>query len=316
MGGHPEAPALIPSGAYDRDMATIAVSGSSGLIGSALVALLREYGHDVLRLVRKAAVQPDEVGWDPARGEIHLEACAGVTAIVNLSGAPISRRWNDRYREELLTSRLDATHTLATAAATLGPEVALINASAVGYYGDRGREPLTEDSPPGTGFLAELVQKWEAATTVAAEAGNRVVLARTGLVISNRGGALGPLMPMLRAGIAGPLGSGEQIWPWISLRDEVRALAWTIEDELSGPVNLASPATTTNGELIKAIADGIGRPAVLRVPKPALRAALGGLAGDVLASQNQIPKVLLDSGFTFKQRTLDDLVTWLVAEEN
>ncbi len=316
MGGHSEAPALSHPGAYDRVMATIAVSGASGLIGSALVALLRDYGHDVLRLVRQAAVQPDEIGWDPARGEVHLAACSGVDVIVNLSGAPIGRRWTEHYRDELLTSRLNATRTLAAAVADLGPEVALINASAVGYYGDRGREPLTEDSPPGTGFLAELVQQWENATAVASEAGNRVALARTGLVVSNRGGALGPLMPILRAGLAGPLGRGDQIWPWISLRDEVRALAWLAEHEIWGPVNLASPATTTNGDLIKAIADGIGRPAVLRVPTPALRAALGGLATDVLASQNEIPKVLLDSGFAFKQRTLDDLVTWLVAEED
>lgn len=297
-------------------MATIAVSGASGLIGSALVALLQSDGHNVLRLVRRAAVQPDEVGWDPARDEIHLAACAKVNAVVNLSGAPIGKRWTDHYRKELVSSRLEATHTLTRTVVELGPEVTLINASAVGIYGDRGREPLTEQSEPGAGFLAELVQEWESVTSPAQEAGNRVVLARTGLVMANHGGALGPLMPMLRAGVAGPLGSGDQIWPWISLRDEVRALAWLIEHEIAGPVNLASPATTTNGALIRAIADGLGRPAKLRLPETALRAAMGGLAGDILSSQNEIPKVLLESGFTFKQSTLDDLVTWLVAEED
>ena len=297
-------------------MATIAVSGSSGLIGSALVTLLRDEGHDVLRLVRQAAVELDEVGWDPARGEINLPACSGVDAFVNLSGAPLARRWTDRYREELVSSRLNATRLLARCAVELGPQVTLINASAVGFYGDRGREPLTEDSPPGTGFLADLVQKWEAATDSARDAGSRVVLVRTGLVLSNRGGALGPVMPMLRAGLGGPLGTGEQIWPWISLRDEVRAIAWLIDSEISGPVNLASPATTTNGELIRAIADGLGRPARLRVPTAALRLAMGDLATDIVASQNEIPKVLLEGGFTFKQGTLDELVSWLVAEED
>lgn len=297
-------------------MATIAMSGASGLIGTALVQHLRERGDTVLRLVRQAAVQPDEVGWDPSRGELHLEPCRGVDAIVNLSGASIGRRWTPAYRRELLSSRVDATRTLARAAAELGPHVSLVNASAVGFYGDRGRLPLTEDVGPGTGFLSDLTQQWEAATAEASAAGNRVALARTGLVFANAGGALGPMLPLLKLGVGGPLGPGDQIWPWISLVDEVRAYTWLIDNPIAGPVNLASPATTTHAELVKAVARGINRPALLGVPSWALRLALGDFAKDIAASQNLVPKVLLDSGFTFEHETVDQLVAWLVSTLN
>lgn len=296
-------------------MATIAVSGASGLIGTALVDHLRDRGDTVLRLVRKAAVQPDEVGWDPSRQELNLEPCAGVDVIVNLSGAPMTRRWTRSYKRELIDSRVNSTLTLARAAAELGPHVVLVNASAVGYYGDRGTEPLTESSPPGTGFVAEIVQQWEAATAAASQAGNRVALARTGLVISGRGGALGPMLPLLKLGLGGPLGPGDQIWPWISLVDEVRAFTWLIDQPIAGPVNLASPALTTHKELVRAIAGIIGRKAWLGVPTWTLRAALGGLSELVVQSQNQVPEVLLDSGFTFKHATIGQLVAWLVAED-
>lgn len=294
-------------------MATIAVSGASGLVGTALVPHLRERGDTVLRLVRKAAVQPDEVGWDPAKGEINLESCTGADVIVNLSGAPIARPWTARYRRELVDSRVNATRTLARAAVALGPHVALVNASAVGFYGDRGCERLTEASGPGTGFLAELVQQWEAATSLASEAGNRVVLARTGLVMAATGGGLGPLMPLLRIGVGGPLGSGDQIWPWISLDDEVRAFTWLIDHQISGPVNLASPQTTTHGDLVRAVARAMGRPARLRMPAWALRLVAGELAEAVLASQNEVPEVLLATGFEFRQASVADLVAWLMA---
>lgn len=218
-------------------MATIMVSGASGFIGSELVLLLRDH-HQVLRLVRRAAVHPDEVGWDFDRGHVNLSACEAVDVIINLSGAPIGRRWTSNYREQLLRSRVEATRTLARTAVDLGPQVALINASSVGIYGDRGEEALTENSSAGTGFLAELVQQWEQATELAQLAGNRVVLARTGIVMSASGGALAVLMPFLRRGLAGPLGTGKQIWPWISLRDQVHALGWLAEHDIDGPVNL------------------------------------------------------------------------------
>lgn len=296
-------------------MATIAISGASGMIGTPLVDHLRERGDTVLRLVRRAAVQPDEVGWDPTKGELNLGPCSEVDAFVNLSGARMMRRWTRSHKQEFLDSRVNATATLARAAVELGPHVVLVNASAVGYYGDRGSEPLTETSDPGTGFIVDLVQQWEAATTAASEAGNRVALARTGLVIAGRGGALGPMMPLLKLGLGGPLGPGDQIWPWISMVDEVRALAWLIDQPIAGPVNLASPATTTHRELIQAVAKIMGRKAWLGVPRWALRLVLGELADLIVQSQHQVPEVLLGSGFTFRHPTLELLVKWLVAEE-
>lgn len=295
-------------------MATIVVSGASGLIGTALVSRLRERGDTVLRLVRKAAVQPDEVGWDPQHDELHIAACRETDAIVNLSGAPIAARWSPRYQRLLVNSRVRATRTLARAAAELGPQVALVNASAVGFYGDRGAEPLTEDSGPGSDFLAGLVQQWEAATDEAAANGNRVALARTGLVIAPAGGALGPLLPLLKLGLGGPLGPGTQYWPWISLNDEVRALIWLIDHQISGPVNLSSPAANTHAEVVRAIAKALGRPAVLGVPSWTLKAALGELAEVLVASQLQRPEVLLAAGFVFEQPGLADLVAWLQTE--
>lgn len=298
-------------------MATIAVSGASGLIGAALVRHLRDRGDTVLRLVRGAAVQPDEVGWNPAKDEIHLEPCAEVDALVNLSGAPINRHWTAWRKRQILLSRVRSTRTLARAATELGPHVVLVNASAVGYYGDRGRERLTEASAPGADWLADLVQQWEQATSEASTAGNRVALARTGLVMTPNGGALAPLMPLLKLGVASPLGPGNQIWPWISLPDEVRALSWLIDHPIVGPVNLASPATTTNAELIRALAHAMGRTTLpIAVPVWAMRLVVGEFAARAADSQDQVPQVLLDSGFEFEQPTLDELTSWFVAKED
>lgn len=286
------------------------------MIGSALVDHLRGRGDTVIRLVRKAAVQPDECGWDPAKEELHLAGCKDVDVIVNLSGATLGRRWGPRYKRLLLNSRVRATRTLARAAAALGQHVTLVSASAVGYYGDRGSEPLTETSGPGSDFLADLVQRWEAATKEASAAGNRVVLARTGLALSPAGGAMKPMMPLLKLGLGGPLGPGTQYWPWISLNDEVRALTWLIDKQISGPVNLTSPATSTHAEIVRAVARGLGRPAVLGVPTWALRLVLGEATDMVVASQNQRPEVLVDSGFVFEQPTLPELVEWFVSQRD
>ncbi|GAA2180531.1 TIGR01777 family oxidoreductase [Brooklawnia cerclae] len=296
-------------------MTTIAISGASGLVGTALAEHLRARGDTVIRLMRRCAVQPDEVGWDPGRAELNVSSLEGVDAIVNLSGAPIGRRWTAAYRREIVESRLGPTRTLARAAAELGSQVTLVNASAVGVYGDRGREPLTEDSEPGEGFVPELVLDWEAATRDASDAGNRVALARTGLVITGRGGALGQLMPLVRLGLAGPIGPGTQVWPWISLADEVGALTWLVDNPVAGPVNLSSPATTTNAQLIAAIARAVNRPARLRVPTWALRLVLGGFADEMVASQNEIPGVLVASGYTFSHPTVEALTSWLATEE-
>ncbi|MGB3955378.1 MAG: TIGR01777 family oxidoreductase [Brooklawnia sp.] len=298
-------------------MATIAIGGASGLIGTALTAYLRGRGDTVLRLVRGPAVQPDEVGWNPEQEELHHEPCGEVDVFVNLAGANVARHWTVRRKQLILSSRVRSTRTLARAAATLGPHVALVNASGVGYYGDRGREPLTEHSRPGSDWLADVVQQWEQATSEAARAGNRVALARTGLVLSRTGGALGPLMPLLKLGLGAPLGPGSQIWPWIGLVDEVRALTWLIDHPIEGPVNLASPATSTNREVIRAVAHAMGRP-VLPIGAPVwlMRLVVGQFAERIVDSQNQVPQVLLESGFAFEQQTVDEVASWLADRED
>lgn len=296
-------------------MATIAVAGSGGLIGTELVEQLRYRGDDVLRLVRKAGVHSDEVGWNPAKAELNLDSLAGVDAIINLCGANIGRQWTPRVRREIIDSRVLPTRALARAAAELGPQVSLINASAVGIYGDQGSTPLTEDAEPGQGFIPELVQDWEAATHDASDGGCRVALARTGLVMAPDGGALAPLLPLIKRGVGGALGPGTQIWPWISLVDEVRALLWILDHpEISGPVNLAAPTQTTNLELLEAIAGALGSKLRVGTPTWAIRLGIGEFAGEIVASQHQVPKVLLDSGFEFVHATVPDLVGWLAAE--
>lgn len=298
-------------------MATIAIGGASGLIGTALTDHLRERGDTVLRLVRGPAVQPDEVGWNPEQEELHLAPCGEVDVFVNLAGATVARHWTARRRQLILSSRVKSTRTLARAAAQLGPRVALINASAVGYYGDRGREPLTEDSAPGSDWLADVVQQWEQATNEASAAGNRVALARTGLVLARSGGALGPLLPLLKLGLAAPLGPGSQIWPWISLVDEVRAFSWLIDQPIVGPVNLASPATSSNAELIRAVARAMGRPCLpIGVPVWVMRLVVGEFAERIVDSQNQLPQVLRESGFRFEHQTLDEVAGWLADRED
>ena len=297
-------------------MATIAVAGSGGLIGTELVEQLRYRGDEVLRLVRKAGVHPDEIGWNPTKAELNLDSLAGVDAIVNLCGATIGRPWTPAARREIIDSRLDPTRTLARAAATLGPQVSLVNASAVGIYGDRGTTPLTEDASPGEGFVPQLVQDWEAATSEASDAGNRVALARTGLVMAPYGGALAPLLPLLKRGLGGALGPGTQIWPWISLVDEVRALLWLLDHQIAGPVNLAAPAQNTNEELLEAIAGALGSKLRVGAPTWAMRLGMGEFANEIIASQHQVPKVLLDSGFEFVHGTLPELAGWLAAEQD
>jgi uncharacterized protein len=294
----------------------VAVTGSSGLIGTALVTQLQAAGHEVVRLVRRPARNPGEVSWDPAGGTLAPEALAGVDAAVNLAGAGVGdHRWTDAYKRTLLDSRLDATRTLVKALSCLEPRPGvLLSASAVGYYGDRGEEALTESSGPGTGFLAELAQAWEDAAAPAADAGIRVVLARTGLVLSPHGGALGPLLRLARLGLGGPLGSGRQWWPWITLDDEVRAVIHLLAaDDVHGPVNLSAPQPTRNLDLTRAIGHALHRPTLFPAPEFGLRLVLGEFAGDVLASQRMLPARLLEAGFGFRHRTPEQAVSWVLA---
>ncbi|MEW2302749.1 TIGR01777 family oxidoreductase [Streptomyces sp. NPDC006655] len=289
----------------------IAVAGASGLIGSALVRSLRADGHEVVRLVRRAAHGPDEVCWDPGGQYVDTAGLAGCAAVVNLAGAGIGdRRWTAAYKREIRDSRVLGTAALARAVAELAePPRVFVSGSAVGIYGDTGDRAVTEDAPPGDGFLPSLCVEWEAAADPARQAGVRTVFTRTGLVVARGGGAWGRLFPLFRAGLGGRLGDGRQYWSYIALHDEVAAIRFLMETEgLSGPFNLTAPHPLTNREITAAMARVLNRPALFPVPAAALRAALGELAGDVLGSQRVVPKRLLESGFTFAFPGIEDAI--------
>jgi uncharacterized protein len=293
----------------------VAITGASGLIGSALSAFLSARGDDVVHLVRREPRTGSEVGWDPASRTLYPGSLSRLTAVVHLAGASVgAHRWNSAYKQEILDSRVNGTATIATAMADLGEPIALVSGSAIGAYGDRGDEILTEDSPPGQGFLADVVRAWEASTSPAKDAGLRVVHARTGLVLTPDGGAMERVLPLARFGLAGPLGTGRQYWSWITLHDELRALAHLIDQDLAGPVNLVSGQPLRQAEVMKALGAQLGRPVVLRAPALALKVALGEFASDILASQRVMPKVLTASGFVFDHETIDSAMRWLVAQ--
>lgn len=285
----------------------IAVTGASGLIGSALVPSLRQQGHEVLRLVRRPTRESDEVTWDPVRGEVDLEGLRGVEGVVHLAGAGVGdHRWTDAYKSEILQSRVQGTDTIARAAAALDPlPSVLVSGSAIGYYGDTGDRLVDESAPQGPGFLADVVGQWEAAAAPAQGAGIRVPFARTGLVVSSHGGAWKRLMPIFKAGLGGKIGSGKQYWSFISLRDEVAALSALLANSAyDGPVNLTAPTPVTNAAVTKAMGEVLGRPTLLPVPAFALKVALGEFSSDVLGSQRVRPGVLEDSGFTWSDPTI------------
>jgi uncharacterized protein (TIGR01777 family) len=291
----------------------IAISGASGLIGTALSAFLRSRGDEVVHLVRRKPSTTLEIGWDPTSRTLDPRDLAGLTAVVHLAGAGVgAHRWTTAYKREILASRVDGTATIATALADLGDPVALVSGSAIGFYGDRGERILTEDSGPGQGFLADVVRDWEAATKPAQDAGLRVVHARTGLVLTPKGGAMERVLPLARLGLAGPLGSGRQYWSWITLHDEVRALAHLVDQDLTGPVNLVSTQPMRQSEVMKALGAVLGRPALLPAPTLALKVFLGEFAGDVLASDRILPSVLTASGFVFDHDTIESAMRWLV----
>lgn len=288
----------------------VAVTGSTGLIGSALVEALRSTDHTVLRLVRRKPAAEDERAWDPEDASLDPAVLTGVDAVVHLAGAGIGdRRWTAARRHELVSSRVGSTALLARAIADMAtPPSLLLCASAIGIYGDRGDEVLTERSAPGSGFLAELCQRWEEAAAPAAAAGVRTVQARSAIVLSDRGGALGRQLPLFRLGLGGRLGSGAQWTSWVSLDDEVRALCFVVEnEEISGPVNVAGPEPVRNSEFTAALGRALHRPAALTVPAFALRLALGrGLVEEaLLASQRVRPAVLEAAGFTFAHVDID-----------
>ena len=289
----------------------IAVTGSSGLIGSTLVPHLRAAGHEVQRVVRRASSAPDEITWDPAKGTIDLAALNGVDGVVHLAGAGVGdHRWSDDYKREILNSRVDSTNTIVRAMQQVEhrPRV-LVSASAIGWYGDTGDRIVDETAPAGTGFLADVVRAWEGASQVAVESGIRVVNPRTGLVVAKSGGAWARMFPLFKLGLGGKLGNGKQYWSWISLRDEVCALQFLLEQEhLSGPVNLTGPAPVTNAEVTSVMGHVLGRPTLLPAPAFALKAALGEFSTEVLGSTRVAPAVLEQAQFRFQDSTIESAI--------
>ncbi|MTV27119.1 TIGR01777 family protein [Nitriliruptoraceae bacterium ZYF776] len=286
----------------------VAVTGSTGLIGEALVASFERDGHEVARVTRSAAkAGPGDVVWDPEAGTIDASALEGVDAVVHLAGEPIgSSRWTDETRRRIHASRRDGTRTLAEALAALSrrPRV-LVSGSAVGYYGDRGDEVLTETASAGHDFLARVCVDWEAAAAPASEAGIRVVHPRTGVVIAEDGPLIDKVELPFKLGVGGRIGNGRQFVPWIALEDEVRALRFLVEEDLAGPVNLTAPSPATNRELTKALGEVLRRPTVFPIPPLAIKALYGEM-GETLAtvSQRAVPRRLLDAGFTFTHTSL------------
>ncbi|MFD4552448.1 TIGR01777 family oxidoreductase [Streptomyces sp. NPDC058466] len=280
----------------------IAITGASGLIGSALTRSLAADGHEVVRLVRRAPRAKDEVQWDPEGERIDAVGLVGCAAVVNLAGAGIaSRRWTEPYKRKIRDSRVLGTATLAEALASLDePPRVLVNGSAIGFYGDTGARAVDESAPPGDGFLPSVCVEWEEATGPAQEAGIRTVFARTGLVVAREGGAWGKLFPLFKAGVGGRMGDGRQYWSYISLHDEVAAIRHLIDTEsVSGPVNLTAPEPLTNREITEAMGRVLRRPTLFATPAPLLRLALGDMSDDILGSQRVLPTRLLESGFTF-----------------
>lgn len=293
----------------------IAIAGSSGLIGSALTAALRAADHDVLRIVRRTPANSEELHWNPESGGFDADALVDVDVVVNLCGVNIGqRRWSGAFKQSLRDSRIAPTEVLAAAVADAGVGT-LVNASAVGYYGDTKDRVVDETDAAGRSFLAQLCVDWEAATLPAQYEGTRVVLARTGLVLAPSGGALRMMRPVFSLGLGARLGSGRQYMSWISLEDEVRALLFAISHpSLSGPVNLTGPAPVTNAEFTTALGRAINRPTAMVMPGFAVRAALGEFADEgLLTGQRAIPTALEDAGFHFHHNTIGEALDYATA---
>lgn len=297
-------------------MGHVLAAGVSGFLGEALVPQLRAAGHDVTRLVRRQAVAADEVTWDPATGQLPDTALDGITAVVNLAGAGVGdKRWTAQRRQLLLTSRVTPTTLLARALAAAGrSEVPLINASAVGYYGDRGEDEISTADPPGDSFLAGLCVAWEAAAQPAKDAGHRVVHLRTGIVLDRGGGALDQLLLPLSLGIAGPIAGGKQWWPWITREDWVRAVVHLVTSEISGPVHLSAPHPRRNAAVMQTLAQAKHRPGFMPIPLFAVKIVAGQFAGELAISQKILPEDLLADGFEFRWPELEPAADHLLAE--
>ncbi len=300
---------------WDFNLSTpqrIAITGASGLIGSALVGHLKSEGHTVQRLVRRAPVSPDEVQWDPITGYVDLDALRGVDAIIHLAGAGVGdKRWNKKYKAEILNSRLFGTTTIAQAVTELQPDV-FISASAIGWYGESGNRAVIESDKSGDDFLAAVCREWESAADTAQN--TRTVKIRTGLVLDPTGGALGKMLPLFRFGLGGKMGNGKQWWSWITLHDLIRAITFILDHEISGPVNLTAPNPVTNQEFTSALARAMHRPALFPAPGIALKIALGGFSSEILGSKKVMPQALTDAGFEWDYPHITSALTALVSE--
>ncbi len=288
---------------------TVAITGSSGLVGSALTKSFEADGVRVLRLVRKPSDAPNTVSWDPDSHVNDISQLEGIDAVIHLAGENIAKkRWNEGFKKKIADSRIHGTKTLSQAIAGLNhkPRV-MVCASAIGFYGDRGNEVLTEESPVGLGFLAETCQQWEAASQAAWEAGIRVAQIRIGVVLSPAGGAIEKMLPIFRKGLGGPLGSGKQIVSWIALPDLVRLLRFVVDNEsMHGVVNGTAPQPISNKEFSSALGRAVGRPAFLPAPAIALRLAVGEAAGPLLLESADVrPKRLEEAGFQFETPDID-----------
>nr|WP_221376229.1 TIGR01777 family oxidoreductase [Actinoplanes polyasparticus] len=295
----------------------ILISGASGFLGGNLVERLRGHGHEVTKLVRRPARSADEATWQPAQGQIDPQVVAAADTVINLSGANVGgKRWTAGYKSELRSSRVDTTGTLARAIRKL-PEAdrprTLLQASAVGWYGETGDTPATEEASAGTTFLADLCRVWEAAARPAEDAGVRVVLLRTGLTLDS---LLKPLLPLFKLGGGAKLGGGRQWMPWVSLPDWLGAADFLLErEDISGPVNIVGREQITNAQFTKAVAAAVHRPALLSVPGPALHVVLGELAGESLRSARVVPAVLERAGFRWAYPTIEGAVQATVNPE-
>ncbi len=297
----------------------ILVTGSSGLVGSHLIAALRAKGHDAIRLVRNAEnVDPGEIYWDPEKGELDSAKLEGCNAVVHLAGENIAHKlWTTEQKRKIRNSRIESTKLFAKALSQLSsPPAVFVSASAIGYYGDRGAEEVREKSPIGIGFLASLCREWEEAARPAQQAGIRVVNLRFGIVLSPEGGVLKLMLVPFRLGLGGPLGSGQQYMSWISIFDAVEAIVFCItNDTIKGPVNIVSPSPVTNAEFTKVLATVLGKSASLAVPAGPLRMILKGLADELmLASTRVYPEKLLEADFKYQAPKLEPALRRLMAE--
>lgn len=296
----------------------IIFSGSSGLIGAAAIPHWEAAGHDIVRLTRDVSqVGQNSIYWDPSAHLLAPQALEGADALVHLGGTTVAKRWSPQIKAEIVRSRVQSTSLLAkTVAGLKHPPRVWLCASAIGYYGDRGAEELTEQSPAGSGFFAEVGEQWEAATLPASQVGTRVVSLRFGIVLTPKGGALSKMLLPFRLGLGGPLGNGHQFWSWVSLQDAVGAMDHLVHaEQVSGPVNVVSPAPMRNLEFTQVLAAVLRRPAPFRVPAPVLKLALGAeMAAEMLLSSSRVrPEKLIKSGYVFRHPELREALEHMLS---